>query len=148
MFQKANHKGMALLVYALLSLFDDKIKSSFSQCWFPYSTVEMREFKVVAGKVCDDLVKKGRLQPTDLTKGVMETAAGIRMWQALRNVSDAALYDRISHCPSIIGQGIPRFKLTKSSEENVDPLAIPSKTNIDPRSLDRAIHALKSHIAF
>jgi hypothetical protein len=48
MFQKANHKGMALLVFTLLCLFDDnkdKIKSSFSHCYFPYSMVEMREFK-------------------------------------------------------------------------------------------------------
>ena len=30
MFQKANHKGMALLVYTLLCLFDDKIKNNFS----------------------------------------------------------------------------------------------------------------------
>lgn len=27
MFQKANHKGMALLVHSLLCLFDDKIKT-------------------------------------------------------------------------------------------------------------------------
>lgn len=27
MFQKANHKGMALLVHTLLCLFDDKIKA-------------------------------------------------------------------------------------------------------------------------
>jgi hypothetical protein len=29
MFQKANHKGMALLVHSLLCLFDDKIKTMF-----------------------------------------------------------------------------------------------------------------------
>ena len=42
--------------------------------------VEMREFKQVAGKITDDLVQKGRLGPTDLTRGVMETASGVRMW--------------------------------------------------------------------
>ena len=55
--------------------------------------VEMRDFKIVAAKVVDELCAKGKLGPTDLTKGVMETAAGIRMWQSLRNVSDAAVYE-------------------------------------------------------
>jgi hypothetical protein len=83
MFQKANPKGMALLVHTCLCLFDDergKIKQQLSQYWFPYSMVEMREFKQVASKVCDDLVAKQRIGPTDLTKGVMETASGVRMW--------------------------------------------------------------------
>ncbi len=57
--------------------------------------VEMREFKLVAAKIIDDLVSKGKIGPTDLTKGVMETAAGVRMWQSLRAVSDAALFDKI-----------------------------------------------------
>lgn len=57
--------------------------------------VEMRDFKTVALKIVDDLVSKGRLGPTDLTKGVMETAAGVRMWQSLRAVSDAALFDQL-----------------------------------------------------
>ncbi len=61
MFQKANHKGMALLVHTLLCLFDEKIKVAFTQCWFPYSMVEMREFKIVASKVADDLAQKGKL---------------------------------------------------------------------------------------
>jgi hypothetical protein len=71
---------MALLVHTLLCLFDEKINAAFTQCWFPYSMVEMREFKIVASKVSDDLTQKGKLGPTDLTKGVMETAAGVRMW--------------------------------------------------------------------
>ena len=57
--------------------------------------VEMRDFKIVALKVVDDLVAKGKLGPTDLTKGVIETASGVRMWQSLRAVSDAALFDRL-----------------------------------------------------
>lgn len=40
----------------------------------------MREFKIVAAKIIDDLVTKSKIGPTDLTKGVMETAAGVRMW--------------------------------------------------------------------
>ena len=42
--------------------------------------VEMRDFKHVASKIIDELVQKQKLGATDLTKGVMETAAGIRMW--------------------------------------------------------------------
>jgi hypothetical protein len=117
MFQKANHKGMALLVFTLLCLFDEKIKNSFSHCWFPYSMVEMREFKVAAESVAQDLVAKAKLQPTDLTKGVMETAAGIRMWASLRAVSDAVLFDRIKKNGNLVGKGIPCFTLTSSVEE-------------------------------
>lgn len=131
---------MALLVHTLLCLFDEKIAKAFSQCWFPYSMVEMREFKAVAGKVCDDLIKKQKLQATDLTKGVMETAAGIRMWQSLRTVSDAALFDRLKQNPSIIGQGIPVYRL--SNQDMGLSLALPSKQNIDAKALDRAIRAL------
>jgi hypothetical protein len=108
MFQKANHKGMALLVHTLLCLFDEKtIRAQFQQCWFPYSMVEMRDFKQVAAKVIDDLIHKNKLGATDLTKGVMETAAGIRMWQSLRAVSDACLFDRLNQNANIVGRGIP-----------------------------------------
>ncbi len=69
-----------MLVHSLLCLFDDKIKAMFQGCYFPYTMVEMRDFKVVALKIVDDLVSKGRLGPTDLTKGVIETASGVRMW--------------------------------------------------------------------
>lgn len=75
--------------------------------------VEMREFKQVAGKVVDTLVAQGRLQPQDLSKGVMETAQGVRMWQSLRVVSDTVLFERIAKNPHIWGQGLmPTFKLT------------------------------------
>ena len=52
----------------------------FSVAWFPYSMVEMKEFKSVANTIVEDLVKKGKLGATDLSKSVLETAAGIRMW--------------------------------------------------------------------
>ncbi len=81
MFQKANHKGMALLVYTLLCLFEpEKYKQMFTPVWFPYGLVEMREFKVIAAKICDELAAKNRIGPTDLTKGVMEVSSGVRMW--------------------------------------------------------------------
>ena len=63
----------------------------------------MREFKIVAENVIQDLVTKNRLGPTDLTKGVMETAAGIRMWSSLRSLSDAVLFDRIKKDGNIVG---------------------------------------------
>lgn len=108
---------MALLVHTLLCLFDEKIKNQFSQCWFPYSMVEMREFKIVAENVVQDLVAKGKLQSTDLTKGVMETSAGIRMWASLRSLSDAVLFDRIKKNGNLVGRGIPHFQLTASTIE-------------------------------
>ena len=82
MFQKANHKGMALLVHALLTAFDgeESTIAAFSHCWFPYSMVEMREFKLVVEKVVQDLVNRGKLQATDLTRATLESAAGVRMW--------------------------------------------------------------------
>ena len=114
MFQKANHKGMALLVHTLLCLFDNDAangtyRQMFQVCWFPYSMVEMREFKNVADQIITELVSKGRLGPTDITKAVIETSAGVRMWQALRTVSDHALFERMFKRPSILGQGIPKF---------------------------------------
>ena len=42
--------------------------------------VEMKEFKSVAHTIVEELVKKSRLGPTDMSKSVLETAAGIRMW--------------------------------------------------------------------
>ena len=113
MFQKANHKGMALLIHTLICLFDEKeYTKEFSVCWFPYSMVEMREFKNVAEKITQELVSKGKLGPTDLTRATLETAAGVRMWASLRTVSDAVLYDRLMKKPSVVGQGLPKFQLT------------------------------------
>lgn len=37
----------------------------------------------------------------------METAAGVRMWQALRAVSDAALFEKLKSIPNIMGKGLP-----------------------------------------
>jgi hypothetical protein len=55
---RANHKGMALLVHTLLLIFDSDAgtyRQMFSVCWFPYSMVEMREFKSVAELVINEL---------------------------------------------------------------------------------------------
>jgi hypothetical protein len=53
--------------------------------------VEIKEFKSIALSVCQDLSAKGALQPGILTKAVLETASGVRMWQALRSLSDYCL---------------------------------------------------------
>ena len=76
---------MALLVHTLLCLFDAEpsngnYRQMFQVCWFPYSMVEMREFKNVADIIITELVTKGRIGPTDITKAVLETSAGVRMW--------------------------------------------------------------------
>ena len=95
---------MALLVHTLLCLFDEQgYHQMYSCCWFPYSMVEMREFKNVTEKITLDLVNRGKLGPTDLTRATLETAAGFRMWSALRVISDAALFDRLIKKPSIVG---------------------------------------------
>ena len=52
----------------------------FAVSWFPYSMVEMREFKATAETIINELVSKNRIGPTDITKAVLETAAGVRMW--------------------------------------------------------------------
>lgn len=112
--------------------------------------VEMREFKVAAENVVQDLVAKQKLQSTDLTKGVMETAAGIRMWASLRAVSDAVLFDRIKKNGNLVGKGIPCFTLTSNLEESKSnksrSLSLPAKANICPKALERATRALKCHI--
>jgi hypothetical protein len=139
---------MALLVHTLLCLFDTDptngtYRQLFAVCWFPYSMVEIREFKAVADNIIAELVAKGRIGPTDITKAVLETAAGVRMWQALRSLSDYALLEHMQRRPSILGQGIPKFSLSAASVDADPALAIGSKANIEPRALDRAIRSLK-----
>ena len=132
---------MALLVHTLLCLFDSEegtYRQLFSVCWFPYSMVEMREFKSVAENIINELAAKGRIGSTDITKSVLETAAGVRMWQALRQLSDHALLEHMQRRPSILGQGIPKFWLNEQ-----DTL---TKSNVDPKALDRALRSLKLQI--
>lgn len=46
MFQKSNHKGMAIILYPLLCHFDPEFcVPLFEECWFPYDLVQMKEFK-------------------------------------------------------------------------------------------------------
>jgi hypothetical protein len=72
---------MALMVHTLFCLFDpENYRKTFSRCWFPYSMVELREFKKAAEEVQADLVAKGKIKDSDMSKATMETASGIRMW--------------------------------------------------------------------
>lgn len=107
MFQKANHKGLALLIHTLFCLLDDSHDSNnyrqqFSVCWFPYSTIEMREFKNITEKIAIELTNKGKIGATDITRATLETASGIRVWTSLRAISDAALVDRLMKKPSLM----------------------------------------------
>jgi hypothetical protein len=71
--------------------------------------VEMKEYRKVADHVIADLVKRNKIGENDLSKGVMDTGSGIRVWQSLRVVSDAALYDRLARDSAVISKGIPTF---------------------------------------
>lgn len=97
MFVKANPKGMALMVHTLLCLFDEgEFKPMFSVCWFPYTMVELKEFKTLALHICSNiLTPQGRLAGGVVTKAVLETASGVKMWQVLRQVSDYCVMDHI-----------------------------------------------------
>ena len=84
-------------------------------CWFPYSTIEMREFKQVAEKIAMELSAKGKIGATDITRATLETASGIRVWTSMRAISDAALVDRLMKKPSLMGQGLPKFHLKNAA---------------------------------
>ena len=46
MFVKSNPKGMALLIHTLLCYFNDEdYRQRFSVCWFPYTMIELKDFK-------------------------------------------------------------------------------------------------------
>ncbi len=56
--------------------------------------VELKEFKACALTICNEvLVPQGRLQPNLITKALLETASGVKLWQALRTLADYALID-------------------------------------------------------
>ena len=53
MFIKPNPNGMALILHTIICIFDDeKFRPVFSVCWFPYTMVELKEFKQLALTVC------------------------------------------------------------------------------------------------
>ena len=94
MFAKSNPKGMAVLLHTLICLFEDQVyRPLFAVCWFPYTLVELKEFKQIALNLCGCLREQGRLGPNVITKAVVETASGVKMWQSLRQMSDWCLLD-------------------------------------------------------
>lgn len=88
---------MALLVHTLLCYFnDDDYRSRFNVCWFPYTMIELKDFKQIALEITSELVSQGHLQPGILTKAVLESASGVKMWQSLRALSDYCLVDQMN----------------------------------------------------
>jgi hypothetical protein len=70
------------------------------------------------------------MQPGVISKAILETASGVRLWQTLRTVSDYALIDRMNatlpkadmKClPSFIHSLIQAFPSDLSIDENSDP---------------------------
>lgn len=60
MFQKSNHKGMAIILYPLLCFFDEPFfRPMFDTCWFPYGLAEMKQFKQVCLDIALILEKRG-----------------------------------------------------------------------------------------
>jgi hypothetical protein len=59
LINRSNPKGMALIMHALLCYFDhDTYYPLFSVCWFPYTMVEMKEFKSIALSIQESLVSQ------------------------------------------------------------------------------------------
>ena len=139
MFQKANHKAMAVMLYPLLIFFDRKtFEPLFEKCWFPFALAEMKEFKITCLFVADELARRGIFpghhatpvvtavakgeRPADvyqnniLTKQVLENASGVKIWHALREISDIAV----------------EFRIQELEEDQLNPfLQGPDLTNID-----------------
>ena len=80
MFVKSNPKGLALLLHTIICLFDeDLFRPMFSVCWFPYTMVQLKEFKAIAIQIAQNELK-GRKPSGILSKAVIETASGVRVW--------------------------------------------------------------------
>lgn len=88
MFQKQNHKGMALLLKPLLCYFDPNYESLFAECWFPFGLAQMKPFKETCLFIGADLVNKSVIDDNIVTKPIIENATGIKMWRCLRQLSD------------------------------------------------------------
>ena len=110
MFQKSNHKGMALLIKPLLCFFNEGYTALFETSWFPFGLAQMKPFKETCLFCAKELQDQGRLQEGIVTKNIIENAVGIKMWHALRRLSDAIVEERIrqleqstNHSPSVGG---------------------------------------------
>lgn len=69
MFQKSNHKGMAVILCPLLKFFDRNDKYGYAQLfeasWFPYALAEMKQFKQTCLFVANDLAQRGVFPAVD-----------------------------------------------------------------------------------
>ena len=95
MFQKSNHKGMALLIKPLLCFFDETYEGTFETSWFPFGLAQMKPFKDTCLFIATDLVEKGRIPNNLISKSIIENAVGIKIWHAFRRLSDIIVEDRI-----------------------------------------------------
>ena len=108
MFQKSNMKGLAILLYPLMTMMIEvlpkgqqtKLAASITSNWFPYGLAEIKCFKTAVMQAADALATAGHLpgqedkscfRNTVLTKNVLETAQGSKVWRALRLLSDQAV---------------------------------------------------------
>ena len=58
--------------------------------------IELKDFKQIALDIISELVAQGRLQGGIITKAVLESASGVKMWQSLRALSDYCLLDQMN----------------------------------------------------
>lgn len=90
MFQKSNHKGMALLIKPLLCFFNQtEYTALFENSWFPFGLAQMKPFKETCLFITKELEQQGKIHEGIITKSIIENAVGIKMWHALRRLSDA-----------------------------------------------------------
>lgn len=112
MFQKSNIKGLAILLYPLMTMMVEvlpkgqqaKLVGAMTQNWFPYGLAEMKLFKNAVAAAADALAAIGQLPSQEdkgvkrnavLTRNVLETAQGSKVWRALRLLSDQAVRQQI-----------------------------------------------------
>ena len=70
-----------------------EFKGKYAMCWFPYTLAEMKEFKKITLEYFNVIQNEGLVpsQSSILSKSVLETASGRRVWEMLRFLSDYAL---------------------------------------------------------
>ena len=97
MFNKANQKGMAIILYFIMTTIDPEFKAKYAVCWFPYTLAEMKEFKTVTLQLFAEL-QEWKVVPNHacLNWSVIETASGVWVWEMLKFLSDYALRWKLS----------------------------------------------------
>lgn len=120
MFNKINQKGLAILLYFLLCHMKPEFKGKYAMCWFPYTMAEMKEFKKITLEYFNILQTEGLVPHSQiLSKSVLETASGRRVWEMLRYLSDYAI--RIEIYRNDPHYSLPEFMMTLSEyKEQVD----------------------------